>query len=521
MLEGNMWIHPDAYKQMNALLGKSKISTYTLPEKVPILGGKQLGRMALEAGGFIKGTILIGPFHQFHVAEHAVFHRVSPFGLPPIDFEKRPLLKELVEHGLQLVSHNALAEFGEGLASGGLLHRIPILGDYLKKYQEWLFQDYIPRLKATMAEHAVDRAKDYYKEDLASGKFTWDQLLENVGKQANAAFGEQNYKYLGRDPTLQDALRIVLLAPDFLEARLKFAGQAARPYGREQLTALILGAMIMGVTAQVLNIMFSDDHKPHWTRPFTIRIGKREYTPRSVVGDIMHLITDPRSFWYHRLNPLWGRPLLEVSTGRDLQGRKVGVIDSVKDILKSWVPIPMQGIFKDNMGESIYDSTINALLQSVGMSNYPYKSDFERYAIEILGEKWKGISKEQKEKSKFKRGLAENIREKKPEAVKDVLNAVKEKTITLQQAMEIRRRAREDPALSLGKMLTVPELLGGWNKANDAEKKILKPLIVKKYFTWRAPLKEKMEVQAKVKEVRRWKGLQGLGSQEFKKAISE
>jgi hypothetical protein len=70
-------------------------------------------------------------------------------------------------------------------------------------------------------------------------------------------------------------------------------------------------------------------------------------------------------------------------------------------------------------------------------------------------------------------------------------------------------------------MLTVPELLGGWNKANDAEKKILKPLIVKKYFTWRAPLKEKMEVQAKVKEVRRWKGLQGLGSQEFKKAISE
>src|SRR4030067_2490080 len=50
MMEGNMWIHPDAYKSMNALLGKSKIREYTLPESVPILGGMKPGKMALEAG---------------------------------------------------------------------------------------------------------------------------------------------------------------------------------------------------------------------------------------------------------------------------------------------------------------------------------------------------------------------------------------------------------------------------------------------------------------------------------------
>jgi N12 class adenine-specific DNA methylase len=477
LMQGNMWIHPDAYGRLNALLGKSKIQTYTVPEKIPILGGKQPGRMALTAGGFVKGTILLGPFHQFHVAEHAVFHRVNPFGLPEIDFSKRPLLKDGVEHGLMLFNHRAVYEFGEGLASGGLFHRIPGVGHLLRWYQDWLFSQYIPELKAAMFEHAVKRAEKYYEKQIASGKFTRDQLLDNAAKQANAAFGEQNYKYIGRNPTLQDALRIMLLAPDFLEARLKFAGQALRPHGREQVTALLLGAIIMATTAQIINTLLGDEKKPHWNRPFSIIIGKREYTPRSVVGDIMHLINDPRSFWYHRLNPLWGRPLVEMATGRDFYGRKVGAEKLAEDVLRSWVPIPGQGIIKEERGETIFESIRDSVLSSIGLSNYDYRSDFVKYAEELDRPAYTST-----ESSRLKRQLVARLRRKDPHVEQEIKNARAEKKLTLTEVLGVRQEAREDPVVKIAKGLRLEELAGGIKHATNDEKKIIGPIFRQKFY---------------------------------------
>lgn len=475
LMQGNMWIHPDAFGRINALLGKSKVKTYEIPEKVPILGGTHPGEFALRTGAFIKGTILLGPFHQFHVGEHAVFHRVMPFRLPEIDFEKRPILREGVDHGLMLFNHRAVEEFGEGLASGGLFHKIPGVGSLLRKYQDWLFSQYIPELKAAMFEHAVKRAEKYYEKQLASGKFTRDQLLDNAAKQANAAFGEQNYRYIGRNPTLQDALRIGLLAPDFLEARLKFAGQALRPHGREQATALVLGGIIMAATAQIVNMMFGDEKKPHWSRPFTIIIGGREYTPRSVVGDIMHLITDPRSFWYHRLNPLWGRPLLEISTGRDYYGRKVGSTKAAEDILKSWVPIPGQGFVKKEVGKTIVQSVRDTILTSVGMSNYEYRSDFIKYA--------QGIDKPvfmPTEKSKLKREFEEQIRHNQPDVKTKIREAIKEGKLSREDKVTIEREAKKGPAAMAAEHMTLDELAKGIPQATPEEKKALKPIFRRK-----------------------------------------
>jgi len=434
LLEGNMWIHPEAYGRINALVGRSKIASFTIPEKVPVIGGTQPGRAALRAGAFIKGTILIGPFHQFHVGEHALFHKVNPFRAPKINFDRRPLLREGVEHGLMLYNHNALHEFGEGLASGGLWHKVPILGDGLRWYQEWLFQDYIPRLKAAMYEHAVERAEKYFEKELANGTLTRDQLLENVAMQSNAAFGEQNYKYLGRNPTVQDALRIGLLAPDFLEARLRFAGQAAKPYGREQLYALLRGALLMATTAQIINLLFGDDKKIHLDKPFSVLIGGREYTPRSVVGDIAHLFADPRSFWYHRLNPLWGRPVAEVATGRDFYGKKVDLLDAAKDILKSWIPIPAQGIVKENAGDSFAGAVINSTLQSIGMSNYPYKSKAAKLVQELSPRVDRPLEKKEREYYYLKRKAVDMLRKGKqwgdfPDGMKEKLNALSDEQL--------------------------------------------------------------------------------------------
>ena len=371
--EGNMVIHPDAYGRLNAILGKSKIRTYTIPKDVPIIGGTQPGRAALNASGFIKGTILLGPFHQFHLMEHALFHEVNPLNARSVDFKTRPVLKDLVGHGMMLYNHSALSDFSEGVSSGGLLHKIPGVGNVLRQYQEWLFQDYIPRLKAEMGEAAVKRAEKYYAKDLASGKFTRDQLLENVAKQGNAAFGEQNYKYMGRNPTMQDALRLVAFAPDFLESRLKFAGQAARPYGKEQSMALLRGAIGMATLAQTANIMFGDDKKPHFEKPFSVIVNGHEYAPRSVIGDMWHLFANPRSFVYYRMNPLYVRPTIELLTGRDMYGRQSDFVQWGTDLAKSWIPIPAQGAIRNNKEDDMFTSIINTVLSSVGVSSYDAK----------------------------------------------------------------------------------------------------------------------------------------------------
>jgi hypothetical protein len=399
MMQGNMYLHPDFFggpvKSMaKGLLGKSAIRSYTLPENMPFVGGTRPGDAMLRAGGFLKGTILIGPFHQFHLGEHAVFHKTNPLDAPEIDFDKRPVLRELVNHGLMLYNHNAMQEFSEGVSSGGLLHMIPVAGDQLKRYQEYLFQDYIPRLKAAMAEHAVDRAMEYYKDDLASGKFTRDQLLENVAAQSNAAFGEQNYKYIGRNPTYQDALRLALLAPDFLESRFKFFGQAVSPKGKEQAMALIRGAVIMSVIAQTTNALFGDQKtldnpkdrwsaaaisdRLHFDKPFSAVIGGREYSPRSVVADMWHLVTDPRGFWYTRLNPLWGKPVYELASGRDQHDQKETLAEGAKNILKSWTPIPIQGAIKNSQGQTQLQGITSTLLQSIGVTNFQTKTAAEK-----------------------------------------------------------------------------------------------------------------------------------------------
>lgn len=425
LIEGQMLIHPKAEAQMKAMLGKSWFQTYTLPEDIPFVGGTRPFVGAKRASAFIKGTILSGgilpaPFHQIAVAEHALFHGVNPTRVPELDLEK-PVVRELVDHGLMLFNHNALSEYGEGTSSGGLgqwlgnklkeygeeklpkdskIRKVTDKADYMQRYGEYLFQDYIPRLKSAMAEAAVQRAERWYAEDLRSGKITRDQLLDNVAKQANAAFGEINYKYIGRNPTYQDGLKLLLLAPDFLEARLKFAGQALRPYGREQQLAFLKGAVMTALATQALNTMFGDEHRPNWKKPFTVTVDKKDYSPRSVIADVWHGVTDPRNFALYRLNPAYGRPAYEVITGRDIKGKALTGDEVVADIAKSWTPITTQELMKYSPEDSKALKLLDGIMQSFGITGYRSLTDAEKllYDMRKQDRPEGGYTKEQKKK---------------------------------------------------------------------------------------------------------------------------
>jgi hypothetical protein len=341
-----------------------------------------------------------------------------------------------------------------------------------------------------MYEHAVARALDYYKKDLDAGKFTRDQLLDNAAKQANAAFGELNYKYMGRNPTLQDILRLALLAPDFLEARFKFAGQALRPRGKEQMMALIRAALIMSATAQVTNLMFGDDHKMHLDRPFSAIIGGREYSPRSVVGDIEHLITDPRGFWYNRINPLWGKPLIELASGKDQNGQKENFLDGVKNVLKSWTPIPVQGAFKNNQGQTLIQSITSTLLGSIGVTNFQYKTPAEKEVGNIaFGHRSLAAeSAQQKKRYEDFVDLKGDYMSGKLNSLDDVVAKAQENHILLSKSQlnQIRLARDTSPEAKVQVMLhkmkafSAEEVLKVWDEMSDDEKNSYRGFVIGK-----------------------------------------
>jgi hypothetical protein len=327
-VQGDLLVHPEIYQHLKNVLGKSAWRQ------------NKLGRAILTTEATIKQLMFSASgFHQVQETLHALGHRVNPMNLSDIDFNN-PVHKEAVEHGLQLASYDAMEQFTDGLGSGPIINKIPIIGKrILGPYTEMLFQDWIPRLKMTMYEHALSRNTERYRDQLNSGQMTKDQLLELTAKQANAAFGEQNYNWIGRSKTTQDSLRAFIVAPDFLEARAKFVGQAVRSHGREQLVALGLLAATQYITARILNKAIDDDY--HWDKPFSLVAGKHEYELRTIPGDIAHLIKDPKKFATSRLAPIV-RQGVEFVTGRDWRGVKRDALDQIKDFVKLPVPISMR-----------------------------------------------------------------------------------------------------------------------------------------------------------------------------------
>ena len=343
--KGRMLVHPDAYEKLKNRLASSKF--------------QQFGpaRALLRVQREIKQTMLsFSGFHQVQETLHALGHRVNPVNMPALDFSE-PVTKALSEHGLQLANYDALADFSEGLTGGGLLTKVPLLGPKLHAYNQFLFQDHIPRLKLAMAKAALERNRKAYP------KLREDQLLELTASQANAAFGELPYKYWGRSPTMQDFMRTFLLAPDFLEARGRFVGRAFMPHGREQLIALGLLAATQYMTARILNQILDDD--PHWElkNAFRLVAGKNAYQLRTVPGDMLHMFTDTRSFAYSRFSPLM-RTAVEYITKRDINDVKRDTLDQIKDALKMPIPISM----KSNLGQSWW----NEFCTSLGVQSQHY-----------------------------------------------------------------------------------------------------------------------------------------------------
>jgi hypothetical protein len=342
LMQGDVLVHKDALKRINAVFGKSAVRQ------------NALGRGAMALSREVKQTMLsVSLFHQAQITIHAAEHRVFK-PAEKIDMND-PTQRALVEHELQVYDYRGHELFEEGLSGSGVLGRIPKIGRRLHAYNEYLFQDLIPRYKMGMATHALERNRARYPE------LSEDELLHLSARQANSAFGELNYEMMGRSKTLQDVLRIGLLAPDFLEARMRFKKQAATKYGGEQRTALLMGAATMYIAARILNKIFDNNyHFNSMDHLVSVEYKGRLYGLRTIQGDLLHLITNPMNFAYHRLNPVYGRTLIEALTGRNEFGNKRTAVQQVEDFVKQVIPISLRG-WVTPKEQTIFESILNAI----------------------------------------------------------------------------------------------------------------------------------------------------------------
>ena len=471
-----MVVHPEAYSHLKNVLGKSALRNLALVQ------------VAQKVNAAIKSAELsFSAFHQTQESLHAIFHRVNPTWTNPIDFSN-PKHARLIDHGLQVASFNSQEQFSEGLSSG-LVERIPLVGKHFGRYNDYLFSDLIPRLKMAMATDALERNLKRY-----NGKISEDQIYALTANEANAAFGELNYTMLGRNKTMQDVLRMALLAPDFLEARGRFVGQALRPYGREQALALITGALGLYVAARILNALLTGNPRWEAQNAFDLVYKGRSYTLRSVPADIIHLFTDPRGFIYNRLSPV-GRAAIEGITGRDRYGRKQSAIQQAKDFVGGAMPIPAQGYLKNSE-----NGPLDTVLTSAGITTRPYLSPAARmargFALDSmpLGEG----SENRKDANQLARQLEDRLR-KKQITTHDVTRLRQQGKITVADQTRILARAARTPLQNSFRSLTAPQAIQVWDKADAGERKQIRPLLANKLSRLdSAPQDQRVRLKARI-----------------------
>jgi hypothetical protein len=367
LYKGNMLIHPDLKPQIDRILNPSALRK------------NAIGRAALKVSSVGKQTLLVGLFHPMQLGVHFLEHAaegstskrtmsaLNPFAKATIDLNDK-LQQHLVIHGLKLSDFNAESLWDEGVMSKGFVNGLPVMGPLMANLHDAMFQKYIPNLKMAMALDALDRNMNRYHDSYKAEELAKPPILDQKGKpiptsptkaswraqsrilkmtadQMNAAFGGLNWESLPINKTAQDTLRLLVLAPDFLLARMQFAGDAFRPGGMESRKALLIGAGVQYLAARAFNAAMNDGDAKWAPEDWNKFIyGKNEYNLRTVQGDMSDSVFNTRRFVEHRLNPGLPRVIQEAWSGKDVFGHPASAGQQLYDAAKNFTPIPLQGV---------------------------------------------------------------------------------------------------------------------------------------------------------------------------------
>ena len=374
LVRGELKAHPEAYQYIKRQLETQSPLAETL-------------KPLFTAGREAKGILL--SFDIFHLVQEslrALMTGVSPFGAEKWDLRTNPTLGLLVENGLTMKNYGAIDSFQEGQMVGHshLLSKVPYIGPASGWFQDFLFQKYVPGLKARAAEHLYNRYKKAYPE------YSDSKVAQLAAEDTNMRFGGLNLKREGRALATQDVFRLVALAPDWLESEMRSMSRAMGGDGQVMRRDLAKVAVTMWLAARVLNQLNTGN--AHYEAPFGVAYKDDEgrekvISLRTLPTDMLHAVTDPLKFMRYRASPL-ERTISTVYTGRDEQGRRLPARDLVWDILgDSVVPLPLQNVTKKMSGFSPQENWKELGIRGAGAQVTAYKTDAMQKASQLSADR--------------------------------------------------------------------------------------------------------------------------------------
>ena len=551
----DVWVHPDEIDYIRREMDPSLFRQYA-----PL-------NAAVNVRNTGKSTVLsLSGFHGVQLTTHAIDHDMvgalsgtltadSLKVLNPFHGDKVVNLddldqQQLVVHGLEMKSPlDPSASVSEGLTGkGGLTEHIPVLGAINRAIHNLTFNKVQPDLKMQTALDMLKRNRNTYLDkwtaeelenvkeklpDLAleeqariASQLAQSRIYRRTAAQANYSFGGINFAKLGIGKTGQDALGFLLLAPDFLAARVGFTVDAFRPGGAESRWALGLGMATTFAVTQGLNYAlnkktdFDPKNPDTWGDWNRVRLGDYSVSLRSVMGDDVDIALGIRnSIKYgdrnqaieHRLNPML-RPIIELSSNSDAFGNRSTRGQQVLDAFNSGMPIPVQGavqalasVFNKGLRQPRDNhEMVGSLLSAFGLQFKKYRSPAETIAFrefDKLPKAMPGTDLELEQKNTFKY-LREQIRQDKLDPT-DIENAINGRgryvpgigVLRLKQSEVpyLFKTSNDSPLVTESRQLTPQPFFRVWQAASPEQRLELAPIFMKKInATPECPEKEEM-----------------------------
>ncbi len=466
-MRGDLRLHPEIADKVNTLLDREP----------GFLGSNPWAKAFLKLSRAGKQTLLsLSPFHYItealrHVQETGKLGEVFK---PPETDASDPRLQLALKHGLFLHDPYGEASFAEGLGEhGGLVGKVPGVGPLWNHVSDYLFDKYIPALKASDAAQLVDRLQKAHPDwgDSQIGKVAADQ--------ANAAYGGLNYEMLGRSAKAQNWARALLLAPDFLESQLRYGALALSKPGDIARQNLARIAGLNFATAQLGNLMLHG--RVRLDQPFGVVLpgdkGKPErvVTMRTMPSDFIRMISDPANFFYYRLNPYTLRTAMEAA-GEGTQGRRSGV-QQVKDFLTQMVPIPIQSVL--GLGNAGTDSTEN-ITRALGATAAINHTHAEQMALQLESQ---GMPKEmtpaERASAVVTNRLVDGLKSRSI-GMPQLMQQIGSGNVTPAQARRAITESRMTRLQVSASRLSIPDVLKVWKAADSTERAQLRLVLERK-----------------------------------------
>lgn len=461
LVKGDAYVHPDSVRKLDNVLAASPIRQ------------SAIGRMALKlsSGGKQLKLGLGGAFHQVNVEQNALIgYGINPFTLPKFNIED-PGIQSGLDHGLQPRDPTGHALYSEGLA-GSWTGKVPLLGKTALAYQDWFWNERMPALVSELYKRRYDDLTASHEGDPA---WDHDRIANAAVAQAHAAAGIVNYRKLGASAGMQDALRLMSLAPTYGLGEAAGWTQALRAGGRGQALALLRVAGGTYAGYRVLNAMLNQGDTHAEDQPFGVVFHGKVYSMRNRAGDLYNLLRDPLAYAKNRSNPFFVAPLLEAATGRDDLGRRVGPLDQVVDLAKQYEPIPLSQFLQPG---SSTESLARAALQAFGVGSKNYYSPalttarqlyFDSHPAEPRGSGNAGM-----------RDIEQAARDKSPELNAVIGKAAKSGQVSYEQIEQAMANAQQPELVTRARQLNIEQLAQVWAKASPTEKGQLYDLVAEK-----------------------------------------